>query len=197
MKNFTKFLFFGLIVIFFMAGCAKQPAQEIEAAKAAIEVAESEGADIYAPEELKKLNDDYAAAMDEVKTQEGKVLKKFKEAKEMLAAVQADAEALKATIPMRIEEAKNAAIAAQTEAQAALEEAKALLEKAPRGKGTRADIEAFKADLKGLEDSMPEIQAAIDNQDYLGAKDKAVAIKDKAVSVSDQINQAIEKVKKR
>jgi len=115
----------------------------------------------------------------------------------MLIKVQADADALKATIPAKKEEAKNAAIAAQGEAKTALDEAKALLEKAPKGKGTKADIEAFTADLKGLEDSFPEIQAAIDKGDFFGAKDKAVAIKDKATSISDQIKQAIEKVQKK
>ena len=46
----------------------------------------------------------------------------------MLAKVVTDADAVKALIPARIEEAKNAAVAAQTESKAAFDEAKALLE---------------------------------------------------------------------
>ncbi|MGQ9577549.1 MAG: hypothetical protein ACUVWQ_02860 [Candidatus Aminicenantales bacterium] len=181
----------GLILAFLMAGCAKPPQQQMDAAKAAVEACKSEGADVYAADEFKKLNDDLQAALDQV------TAKKYKQAKEMLIKVAADADALKATIPAKKEEAKKAAVAAQGEARTALDEAKALLEKAPKGKGTKADIEAFTADLKGLEDSFPEVQAAIDKGDFFGAKDKAVAIKDKAASISEQIKQAIEKVQKK
>ncbi len=181
----------GLVVAFVLASCAKPPTQQMDAAKAAVEACKTEGADVYAKDEFKKLSDDLQAALDQV------TAKKYKQAKEMLIKVQADADALKATIPAKKEEVKNAAIAAQGEARTALDEAKALLEKAPKGKGTKADIEAFTADLKGLEDSFPEIQAAIENGDFFGAEDKAVAIKDKATSISDQIKQAIEKVQKK
>jgi len=100
-------------------------------------------------------------------------------------------------IPGRIEEAKNAAVQAQTEAQAAIDEAKALLEKAPKGKGSKADIEAMKADLAGIEVSYAEVQAAIDAEDYFGAKDKAAVVKEKAAGISQQVQAAIDKVKGR
>jgi len=194
-KNAIKLLVLGVFVVSLFSSCAKQPTQEINDAKAAVEAATKEGADVYAADELKKLNADLTAALDEVATQDKKFFKKFTTAKEMLAKVKADAEALKATIPAKKEAAKNAALTAQQEARASLDEAKALLEKAPRGKGTKADIEAFTADLKGLEDSFAEIQAAIDKEDYLGASSKAASIKEKAASISGQIQAAIEKVK--
>lgn len=196
MKIFSKYLVMGVILAFVFAGCAKQPTQEIDDTKAAIEAVAKEGGDVYAKEEVKKLNDDFTAVMDEVNTQDKKFFKKFGTAKEMLAQVKADAEALKTTIPARKEEAKNKAILLQTEARAALDEAKALLEKAPKGKGTKADIEAFKADLAGLETSFADIQAALDIEDFLGAADKAASIKEKALGISDQIKLAMEKVKK-
>lgn len=190
MKKVSAFGMMGLMLAFLMASCAKAPTQEMDAAKAAVEACKAEGADIFAQDEFKKLSDDLQAALDQV------TAKKYKEAKQALIKIAADADALKATIPAKKEQAKNEAMAAQQEARTALDEAKALLEKAPKGKGTKADIEAFTADLKGLEDSFPEIQAAIDNGDFFGAKDKAVAIKDKANSISEQIKAAIEKVKK-
>lgn len=195
MKKFSKFLVLGIFVVSLFSSCAKQPTQAIDAAKAAIEAATKEGATVYAADELKKLNDDLQAAMDEVSTQGKKFLKKFGTAKEMLTKVQADADALKATIPAKIEAAKSAAVQAQTEAKAALDEAKALLEKAPMGKGTKADIMAMKADLAGLETSYAEIQTAIDGADYFGASSKAATIKEKATVISDQVKAAIEKVK--
>jgi cob(I)alamin adenosyltransferase len=195
MKKFSKFLVLGIFVVSLFSSCAKQPTQAIDAAKASIEAATNEGATVYAADELKKLNDDLQAAMDEVSTQSKKFFKKFGTAKEMLTKVQADADALKATIPTKIEAAKNAALQAQTEAMATLDEAKALLEKAPMGKGTKADIMAMKADLAGLETSFAEIQTAIDGADYFGASAKAATIKEKATVISDQVKAAIEKVK--
>jgi len=194
MKKFSQFLILGIFVIGLFSSCAKQPTQAIDTAKAAIEAASTAGANVYAADELKRLNDQMQAAMDEVNTQGKKFFKKFGPAKEMLAKVQADADALKATIPAKIEAAKNAALQAQTEARAALDEAKALLEKAPMGKGTKADIMAMKADLDGLETSYAEIQTAIDGADYFGASAKAATIKEKATVVSDQVKAAIEKV---
>jgi hypothetical protein len=197
MKKFSKFLVLGIFVVSLFSSCAKQPTEAIDAAKAAIEAATKEGATVYAADELKKLNDDLQAAMDEVSTQGKKFFKKFGTAKEMLTKVQADADALKATIPAKIEAAKNAALQAQTDAKAVLDEAKALLEKAPMGKGTKADIMAMKADLAGLETSFAEIQTAIDGADYFGASAKAATIKEKATVISDQVKAAIEKVKGR
>lgn len=197
MKNVAKFMVLGIFIMSLFVSCAKQPAQEINDAKAAVEAATNAGADVYAPDELKKLNDELTTATDEVNTQGKKFFKKYGPAKEMLAKVKADADALAASIPAKKEAAKNAAMTAQQEAQAALEEAKALLDKAPRGKGTRADIEAMKADLKGLEDSFPDIQAAIDREDYFGASNTAATIKEKAVAISDQVKAAMEKVKRK
>ena len=196
MKHFTKFLVLGIFAVSLFTSCAKQPTEQIEAVKAAIAAVQAEGGSVYAPEELKKLNDSMQAAMDEISTQSKKFFKKFGPAKEMLAGILTEAEAVKAGIPAKKEAAKNAAVLAQTEAKALLDEAKALLDKAPKGKGTKADIEAMKADLAGLETSFAEIQTAIDGQDYFGASGKAATIKEKALAISDQVKAAMEKVKR-
>ena len=197
MKNFIKVLALGLIAAFIFTSCAKQPTQEIEAAKAAIESVVQAKGGLYAADELKKLNDDLAVANDEVTAQSKKFFKKYGKVKEALAKIVTDADGVMALIPGRIEEAKNAAVQAQTEAQAAVDEAKALLEKAPKGKGSKADIEAMKADLAGIEVSYAEVQAAIDAEDYLGAKDKASVVKEKAAGISQQVQAAIDKVRGR
>lgn len=196
-KNLSKLLILAMVTTLVFAGCAKKPVQEMNDAEAAINVVVNDGAGIYAKEELKKLQDELAAAKGEVDTQDKKFIKKYGKSREMLAKIGTDAVALRTTVAARKEEAKNNALSAQNEAKMALEEAKALLEKAPRGKGTQADIEAFSADLKALEDSLAEVQQAIDNEDYLGAVDKARIIKEKASGISNQIQQAMEKVKRR
>ena len=112
----------------------------------------------------------------------------------MLAKVKADAEAFKPTLAAKKEEAKKNATAAQEAAKAAIDEAKNLLAKAPVGKESRADIEAMKADVKGLDDGLTEVQTLVTSEDYQTATDKAKAISDKAASVSGQVKQAMEKV---
>jgi hypothetical protein len=195
MKNMIRLSVLGVAIVFLFASCSK-PQQAMDEAKAAVESAKNEGADIYAAEELKALEDSMATAMDEVETQSKKFFKSFGDSKDMLAKVKTEAEALQASIPERKEKAKNEALAMMEEAKAAVDEAKALLEKAPRGKGTKADIDAFTADLKGLEDSLLGIQGVIDAGDYFGAQDSAKTIKEKADSISAEIQKAIEKVKK-
>ena len=194
MKGLTKNLVLVLAIAVVLTGC-KQPTQLIDDAKAGIEDVTKAGADKYAADDLKKLNTDLTAALDEVNAQDKKFLKKFGTAKEMLTKLKTDVDALKAALPAKIEAAKNAAIQLQSEAKAAIDEAKALLAKAPKGKGTAKDIEAMKAELTGAETAFAEIQTALDAQNYIGAADKAKSIKEKAAAVTSQVKAAIEKKK--
>jgi hypothetical protein len=194
MKGLTKNLVLVLAIAVVLTGC-KQPTQLINDAKAAIEDVTKAGADKYAAGDLQKLNTDLTAALDEVNAQDKKFLKKFGTAKEMLTKLKTDVDALKAALPAKIEAAKNAAIQLQSEAKAAIDEAKAMLAKAPKGKGTAKDIEAMKAELTGAETAFAEIQTALDAQDYIGAADKAKSIKEKAAAVTSQVKAAIEKKK--
>lgn len=196
MKGWTKHLVLVLAVGLVLTGC-KQPTQQITDAQAVIDEVKKAGADKYAVEDFKKLEDAMKAANDEIATQDKKFFKKFGTAKDMLIKVKADADALKAALPGKIEAAKNAAIQAQTEAKAAIDEAKALLEKAPKGKGTKKDLEVLQADLTGAETAFAEIQPALDAQDYIGAADKAKAVKEKAAAVGEQVKAAIEKTTKK
>jgi hypothetical protein len=197
MKNIVKGLTLALIVIFAFTSCAKQPTQLMDSAKAAVQGVIDAKGNVYAKEELAKLQGDLQAALDAVTAQAKKFFKKYGPAKEMLNKVMADAESVKGLIPGRIAEAKAAAETEINAAKAAVEEAKALLEKAPKGKGTKADIEAMKADLAGLEAAMADVDSAMAAEDYFGAKDKAVVIKEKAAGISEQINAAIAKIKGR
>lgn len=194
-KRFTRYVISGIALLLLFAGCSKAPTQEINAAKASVDTLMTEGADKYASDDAKKVNDELNAAMDEVKAQDGKLLKNYSKAKEMLARAEADAETMKAGMAAKKEEARNNAVSALEAAKNSVENANALLAKAPRGKGSKADIEALKSDVKGLEDSLPNVQKSIDGEDYMAAAQQADTIKLKADSISEQINQALAKVK--
>ena len=193
MKKLLTTLTVVMAMLVVLTSCAKQPAQEMTDTKASIDAVIATGGDKYANEEVKQLNDQLTAALDEVKVQDGKFFKNYDKAKEMLAKVKSSAETLNAEIPARIEKAKTDAIAALDAAKIAVADATALLAKAPRGKGSKADLEAMKADLAGLDAAIVEAQGMIDGQDYLGALDKANGIKDKAAQVSTQVTEAMAK----
>jgi hypothetical protein len=192
-RTTIKLFVIALALSVFLIGCSKKPEQEINNTKAALDSAIQEGAEKYAKEEAKLLNDDLAAAEAEIKAQDEKFFKNYDKSKEMLASVQAKADSLKAEIPARKEQAMNDAQAALDAAKTAVADTNALLAKAPRGKGTMADIEALKADAAGLQESIIEAETLMTSEEYLAATDKANSIKDKAAEVSAQITAALEK----
>jgi hypothetical protein len=197
MKNVVKGLSLALILVLAFTSCAKQPTQLMDQAKASVQSVIDAKGGVYAKDELNKLQGELQAALDAVTAQAKKFFKKYGPAKEMLNKVITDAESVKALIPGRIAEAKAAAETAENDAKMAVEQAKALLEKAPKGKGTKADIDAMKGDLDGLEGSLADVTTAMNAEDYFGAKDKADAIKQKADAITEQINAAIAKTKRR
>lgn len=188
MKGLLKYLLAGVATVFLFTACAKQPAQEINSAKAAVDAAISEGAEKYSPVEAKKLNDELSSAMNEVKTQDAKFLKKYDKAVEMLAKVKADAEALKAGLAVKKEEAKKNALLAQESARAAVDEVKALAAKLPKGK-SKADTEVVQNDIKGLEEALPDVQKLIEGEDYTAAVSRAAAVKEKAAGMTEQLRK--------
>ena len=191
----VRWIVLGFVVMAFVAGCASKPEKEINDATAAVNGVISEGLGKYAPEDEKKLKDAMAAVNDELKVQEGKTFKSYDKTKQLLADASKMAADMKAALPAKKEKAKQDAMAALDAAKTALADAKKILAKAPKGKGTAADIEALRGDVKGAEDMLPEVQGLIDKEEYSQAMTKANAIKDKAASVDDQVKKALEKVK--
>jgi len=191
----VRLLVLGVLVLAFFVGCASKPEKEISDATAAMNAVISEGLGKYAPEDEKKLKDAMAAINEELKVQDGKTFKSFDKTKQMLADLTKMAADQKAALPAKKEKAKQDAMAALEAAKAALAESKKALAAAPKGKGTAADIEALRGDVKGAEEMLPEVQGLIDKEDYSAAITKANAIKEKAAGVGDQINKALEKAK--
>jgi hypothetical protein len=195
MRNISRFLALMTVTSLVFSGCSKKPVQEMNDAEAAINAIVESGAEIYAQEELLKLNNDLAAAKNQLDIQDKKLLKKFGPTRELLAKISAEASALKVTVAARKEEARILALSAQIDAEAALDDAIVILEKTQVGKGIRIDIGAFRAEIKALESSLAEVQQALDSEDYLSAQDRARIIQEKASGISSQIQQAMQKVK--
>lgn len=193
-RNAAKVLAVNMLVLFVLAGCGTQPTQDIQAAKSAVDAVAADGGEKFAAAEMKGLTGSLGAAMEEVKTQDGKFFKNYDKAKEILVKVKSDADALKVGLAAKKEQAKNEAAAGLAAAGEAVKVAKAALGKAPKGKGAAADIEAMKGDIQGLEAALAEVQPLIDAQDYNVARDKAASVKSKADEVSAAVTAAVEKM---
>jgi hypothetical protein len=186
----VAYLLWGPALIILFAGCAKQPSHEIGAARSAVDAVMAEGAENYAPGEARKVNDELTAAMNEIKVQDGRLLKNYGRARAGLAQVKADAEALKTELLGRREAARNRALTAQSEAVKTVKDVDSAAANAPKGREGRVSIAAMKADIEGLEESLPDIRKLIDSEDYGAAVEKAEAIRDRAMVISLHLRQA-------
>ncbi len=143
---------FGVLILVLGAavtvvGCGSPPTADIDAAKAAITDAGTAGAGDYAAASLKAAEDAQAALDAELKAQEGKWFKSYDRAKELAAAAKTAGEKAATDAAAGKEQAKADATQAVADAKAALTEAQGLLAKAPKGKGSAADIAAMETDL--------------------------------------------------
>jgi multidrug efflux pump subunit AcrB len=192
---FSLVLFCGLI----FAGCSSAPTEEINATKAAVSAAQTDDVRDYAPESMAAAEDQMNKALAEVQTQDGKSMfsRNYKQASEMLKSAKDMAEKAQADAQANKTKSKAEAETAIAELPQLIEEARSALAKAPKGKDTKADIEAMQNDLKVAEESQNEAGQAMSQEKYKDALAKAASAKEKASSIIEQVKQAQEKIKGR
>jgi len=134
------------------------------------------------------------AAMAEVTLQDSKMFKNYDQAKQLLAQVKIDSEALKEKAAAEKQRQLEQAISELTAAREAVATAAELVANAPKGKGSAADIMAMKADVAGLETALGEVQPIIDAGDYAAATEKATVINDKATAVAEEVRGVMAKL---
>ncbi len=179
--------------VLFVVGCGKEPAEDINSARSAVDSARATDAQTYASEEFNDLEASLNAALAEVNTQNEKFLKNYDKAKGMLASVTENAAQVESIAKESKAAAKSAAEEMRSLAVTAIDNAKAAVGKAPVGKGTRADIELFWSDISDIELSLAEVRMSISNEDFFGASSKAKVIRDRADALVEEINAALEK----
>ena len=179
------------------AGCARPPADQINAAEQAVKDAQQSGAATYAANDYAKVEGLLTAMKQEVADQDAKfaLLRDYGKAEQLAATTKAEAERVKADATKKMEEAKFAATQAQHEAQAAVQSTLELVSRAPAGKD-RAALESIKTDAQALKASLNDVQLMLDKSDYVGAQTKAKAIREKAEAVSHEIQTALAKIGK-
>jgi hypothetical protein len=184
-----------IFALAFMAGCAKPPQQEMDAAKAALEAAKTAEADRYVADKFKAAQDSLDAAMVEVENQNSKfaLTRNYGRAQALLQSAVAAANAAAGEAAAAKEAARTAAEGLTQQLQTSIASAKELLTKAPKGKEGRAALEMIQNDIAGVEASLADISTATANGDYLTARDKAQAGLDKINGIIEELNNAISK----
>lgn len=184
----------GLALV--VTGCASAPKADIDAAKTAIDAAVTAAAGEYAADALKAAQDAQAALDAELKAQEGKWFASYTKAKELAAAAKAAGEKATTDAAAGKDKAKAEAEAAIAEVKTLLTDTQALLDKAPKGKGSAADIEVMKTDLTNAGTSIAEAEGAVTAGRFLDAKAKAEAAKTACSSVKTAVEAAMAAKKK-
>jgi small-conductance mechanosensitive channel len=174
--------------------CAKEPTDALNAAKAALEAAKTAGAADYAPSALAAADTAAAALEAEIKAQGEKfaLTRSYTKAAELAAAAKAAADQAAAQAVTGKEQMKAEATALIAGVRGSVDAAKAALAKAPKGKGSAADIEAMKADVTGVETSLADMDAAMTAGNYKDAKVKAEAAKATLDKIVADVQAAID-----
>lgn len=182
-----------LLAVLVLVGCAKPPQAEIDEAKGAVQTAVSAEASDYAGDSLRAAQDAVAQLDQELKAQEEKfaLFRSYKKASELAAAAKSAGEKAEADAKAGKEAARQAAESMMAEATTLLTEVKEMLDKAPKGKGTAADLEMMKSDLAGVESSLADAQNSFNAEKYLEAKSKIEAAMSGANGVKSALEQAM------
>lgn len=182
-----------LIVALAVVGCAKPPQAEIDAAKNAVQAAVTAEAGDYAGGSLQEAQDAVAQLDQELKAQEEKfaLFRSYKKASELAAAAKSAGEKADADAQAGKQQAMDEAQSMMTEANTLVADVQTMLDKAPRGKGTQADLDMLKNDLAGVESSLADAQNSYNAGKYLDAKSKIQAAMGAANDVKTAIEQAM------
>lgn len=170
-----------------LTGCQKPPDQEMQVAQQALEAAKQAEAEKYAQTELSGAQGTLDQARQEIETQKAKWFPKYEKAKELLAQSKTQADQTKEAAIAGKEKAKNDAQAAINDAKMMVEQTEAALKTAPKGKGTKADLEMMAKDVEGYKAAVAEAETMFGSEDYRGAAAKAGSAKDGSKMIQDQI----------
>jgi hypothetical protein len=186
------------LTAFGLAACSSPPEAGVEAAKAALDAARPQAQE-YAAAELKAAEDAYADLEAELNAQSKKftLFRSYDAATAKATAAQQAADNAKAAAQAGEQAAMQAAASAVQGAQTALAQTMAMLESAPRGKGSAADLAALKTDLESAGAMLAESEAMMSAKRYKEVQAKADAAMNAINGVKTQVEAAMAKVAKK
>lgn len=178
-----------ILLALFLAGCDDLPQQDINDANAALDAAKKAGADKYVPDLFNAAKQALDKAMAAVKEEESGMFSNFDEARNLLAAAKTSAENAAKAVAAKKEQVKGEAEALLSQIPDQVKAAQNAWRKAPRGKGTREALEQMKAEIAQAAAQQAEVNTAVENGDYLTAKQKAQSISKKLQSLQSELQR--------
>lgn len=187
-------LSFGLAIIIFTA-CQQAPQNELDLARSAVDSAKTAEANRYLAADFQAIQDSLNSAQASIEEQNSKTAfaRKYDESKRILAVVTTMANEAVTKTQIRREELKAQNQVLLNEVKIMLEENKALVLKAPKGKEGKEAHNLIQQDLSAIEATVTEAESLITTGDILSANDKLTVSKQKAVSINEELNNAIAK----
>jgi len=179
----------ALTLLAVMVGCSKAPEAEMQNANAAMEAAKTAEAEIYAGDLFRAAQDTLNAAMAVRQEQDskfalfrsyGKAKEGFVAAEQMFNNAATEAAAEKERVRVQVEQM-------MVEVKALVDTTVMALQKAPRGKGSKADIELIKTDLAAVQAQLTEAETDFAAGKFMAVKSKLEAISLKARAIIDEI----------
>jgi hypothetical protein len=183
---------FVVLAMLVWVSCAKAPEQEMQMSNQAIEAARTAEAEDYVPDAFQAAMDTLNAA-DAAKTEaDGKfaLFRSYGKAKELYVRAEVLANEAATQAAAEKERVKEEVTNLITQAQMALDSADAALKKAPKGKGSKADIELIQNDLAAAQTSFTDGQNDFNAGQYKAAQAKIETTMQKAHAVITEIEQA-------
>ncbi|HEX7401274.1 MAG TPA: hypothetical protein VF369_03760 [candidate division Zixibacteria bacterium] len=183
---------FAVFALLVFIGCAKPPEQAMQSASSAMDAVKAAEAEEYVPESYQVVMDTLNAANAAKQEADGKfaLFRSYSKAKALYMSAEALANKAVEDAAVEKERVKEEVIGLLTQAKAVLDTANQALAKAPRGKGSKADIELIKNDLAAAQASFDDANNDFNAGKYKVAKSKVEAAMMKAQSVIDQIAAA-------
>jgi len=174
--------------------CAKEPTEAITAVHTAMDAARAAQASDYAPASFSAAEAALANLEAELKVQNDKfaLTRSYSKAAEFATAAKAAADKAAADAVTGKEAMKAEVTTLIAGVRTEVDATKKLLDKAPKGKGSAADIAAMKSDVAGVETSLGEMDAAMTAGRYKDAKAKADAAKASLDKITADVQAAID-----
>ncbi|MCC5932477.1 MAG: hypothetical protein JJU28_24745 [Cyclobacteriaceae bacterium] len=185
-----------MVMLYLLAGCAKVPQAEIDAAVAAIDKVKTAEAALYVPDQLKALEDSLSAVKVAVESQKSKLMADYGQVKNTLAWISTQAPVVETSATKQKEQMRTEIESLIAEVNALLEENAGLMLIAPKGKEGKVALETIGNELNAIKTAVGEVQNASAEGQLPVTIDKIRAAKVKAQSLKDELNAAIAKTKK-
>ncbi len=197
MVRFAK-IFTVVLALLIVAGCSKPPEVEMQAANTAIQAAKSAEAEQYVGKAFRAATDSLNAATAAKTEQDAKfvLFRSYGKSKEMFVRAEALAKQVAVDAAAEKERVKNEVTQLLADTKTLLDSAQVAVNKAPVGKGNKADIELIKSDLQSVFAAYDDANMEFTNGKYLVARSKVNSVKQKGESILTEVQTAIDKVKK-